>query len=669
LASSFLPPTPGVEEPYRLTPQLALRVAILGSIALLVFAALFLRLWALQILSGDRYLRAAQDNQLRTLRLEPQRGAIVDRNGIPLVENKPGTAVELWPADMPTTWDEERAELRHLSRILDVPVREILDGLRARKGEPLTPVTVKENVGEDEVIYLYEHRDDFPGLQLARSYPRKYPQGRLAAQILGYVGEVTEDQVDRTDAPYRLGDKVGQSGVEGAFDSWLRGVPGETKLRVDSLGNPQGQLTPALNPRPGSSVRLTIDARLQRAAERALREGIQRARDSECVGCWYSNGGAVVALDPKDGSVLALASAPTFDPAIYTGRVTPQKLNAAGVGTSRERAEEKNFPALNRALLGYPAGSTFKPVTALAAMEEGLISPWSTLPCTGVYYSSYDRSVPKQPFYNWDRGVYTGMDLPTAIAASCDTYFYALGDMFYALPSERGHPLQAWASRFGFGQPAGLDVGLEQSGLLPTPEWRLKRFTKKTDPCCWQVDSVWKPGDSVQLAIGQKDLLVTPLQMARFYALLANGGKLVTPHLLLAVERPGEEGAAPFPAAPAPQKVDIDPNALDVVRRGLYAATHSSVGTSTGIFGSFPVEVAGKTGTAEKVIDPGDGYARNFDQAWWCGFGPFDDPKIVVCALIENGGHGGSVAAPAALRVFESYFHQKATELGPVHSD
>jgi penicillin-binding protein 2 len=659
-STSFLPPTPGVEEPYRLTPQLALRVAILGSLALVVFAALFLRLWALQILSGEQYLRVAQNNQLRTLRLEPPRGKILDRNGLALVDNRAGTAVELWPADLPKTWEEERRELRHLSRIVDVPVREILERIKARKGDPLTPVTVKEGIREDQVIYLYEHREDFPGLQLARSYPRRYPHGPIASQILGYVGEVTKVQLERKDSPYVPGDKVGQSGVEAAFDSWLRGIAGETKLRVDSLGNPRGQLTPARTPAPGSAIRLTLDVRLQRAAELALKEGIQRARDSECIGCWYSNGGAIVALDPKDGSVLALASAPSFNPAIFTGRVTPQKLNAAGL--SKETAEEKNFPALNRTLLGYPPGSTFKPVTALAAMEEHLISPWSTLPCTGVYYSPHDRNDEPQAFYNWDRNVNTGMDLPTALAASCDTYFYALGDQFYALPPERGHPLQAWASRFGFGQPAGLDVGIESPGLLPTPEWRQKTFKSK-------LDRLWKPGDSVLLAIGQKDLLVTPLQMARFYALIANGGKLVTPHLLLSVERPGEPGAAPFPPARAPQPVDVDAAALEVVRRGLFEATHSSVGTSTGIFGSFPVPIAGKTGTAEKILDPGDGVQRNFDQAWWCGFGPYDDAKLVVCALIENGGHGGTVAAPAALRVFEEYFHREATEIGPVHSD
>jgi penicillin-binding protein 2 len=260
------------------------------------------------------------------------------------------------------------------------------------------------------------------------------------------------------------------------------------------------------------------------------------------------------------------------------------------------------------------------------------------------------------------------MNLPTALAASCDTYFYQLGDQFYSRPAEEGHPLQLWASRFGFGQPTGVDVGSETDGLLPTPEWRLRTFTKKTDPCCWRVDRLWKPGDSIQLAIGQKDLLVTPLQMARFYALIANGGKLVTPHLLLSVDQPG--GAAPHPAAPQPQKIDIDPNALSVVRQGLDWATPESFGPSSAVFGSFPVSISGKTGTAEKVLDPGDGIPRTFDQSWWCGYGPSDQARLVVCAVIENGGHGGTAAAPAALKVFEQYFHKEAAvQRSATHSD
>jgi penicillin-binding protein 2 len=331
----------------------------------------------------------------------------------------------------------------------------------------------------------------------------------------------------------------------------------------------------------------------------------------------------------------------------------------AAQGLTKETAAAKNYPALNRALIaGYPPGSTFKPVTALAAMQEHLTSPYTLQQCTGSYTAPEDKS--HHVFSNWDRFVNQAMDMPTALAYSCDTYFYQLGNAFYELPPGRGHPLQAWASRFGFGRPTGIDVGPESRGLLPTPEWRQKHF--KTE-----IDKLWKPGDSILLAIGQKDLLVTPLQMARFYALIANGGKLVTPHLLLDVEQSG--GAAPHPAAPAAQPINVDPAALAVVRQGLLEATHASYGTSTAIFGNFPVAVAGKTGTAEKAVDPGDGIVRNFDQAWWCGYAPADSPRLVVCAVIENGGHGGSAAAPAALKVFEQFFHEKAPALGAIHSD
>jgi penicillin-binding protein 2 len=253
------------------------------------------------------------------------------------------------------------------------------------------------------------------------------------------------------------------------------------------------------------------------------------------------------------------------------------------------------------------------------------------------------------------------MALTTAIAASCDTYFYELGHQFYRLPPERGHPLQAWASRFGFGAPTGIDVGPEDTGLLPTPEWRQETYD---DP----IDQAWKPGDSIQLAIGQKDLLVTPMQMARFYALIANGGKLVTPHVVMDAERPGENGAEPVVrrrfTPPAPQPSGVDPAALAVVREGLRQATQFPNGTSAWVFDDFPIEIAGKTGTAEKVVD-----GRLLDQSWWCGYGPVDDPELVVCALIENGGHGSSAAAPAARRVFEAYFGIQSRDVTVVESE
>jgi penicillin-binding protein 2 len=656
---SFLPPSENVEEPFRLTPQTALRIAVLGGVALLVFGALFLRLWALQILSGHQYLRVAQNNQLRTVRPEAPRGLILDRNGRVLVDNRGATALELWPADLPENKRVRMRELRLLSKIVNVPVAEMLRGIALRKGDPLTPVTVRETIKQDKVFYLAEHRAQFPGVSTPITYLRHYPYGSAAAQLLGYIGEVSPEELKHPPPNVRAGDKVGKVGVEAAFDGYLRGEPGVAHLRVDSLGTPRSQLTPAKNPRPGAAVRLTLDVKLQRAAEDALAYGIQLARNKKCYGCWAANGGAIVALDPHDGSVLALASAPTFNPGVYSGHVTTSAL--AGQGLTPATAETANYPAINRALVGgYPPGSTFKPVTAIAAMQEHLVSPWAMQPCTGTYTAPEDRS--HQVFSNWDPGVNEAMNMTTALAYSCDTYFYELGNAFFELPPERGHPLQAWASRFGFGRASGIDVGPEYPGLLPTPEWRIKHF--KTE-----IDKLWKPGDSIQLAIGQKDLLVTPLQMTRFYALLANGGKLVTPHVLLDVEQPGAGGAAPHPAAPAAQQINIDPAALQVVRQGLLEATHASYGTSTAVFGHFPVVVAGKTGTAEKAIDPGDGIVRLFNQSWWCGYAPADDPSLAVCAVIENGGHGGEAAAPAALKVFEQFFHQQAPELGVIHSD
>src|SRR5438067_2246654 len=225
------------------------------------------------------------------------------------------------------------------------------------------------------------------------------------------------------------------------------------------------------------------------------------------------------------------------------------------------------------------------------------------------------------------------MTLPTALEASCDTYFYELGYRFYKLPAARRHPLQEWAARFGFGHATGIDLPGELPGLLPTPEWRKAAYTRKTDPTQWRVDSLWKPGDSIQLAIGQKDLLVTPLQMARFYSLIANGGKLVTPHVAEDVEHSAASGQPPEILRrfdpPPPQPSGVDATALEAVQQGLYEATHAQFGTSSSVFGTFPVPVAGKTGTAEKVVQPsGVDHKVLLDQSWWCGYAPADAPKI-----------------------------------------
>ncbi len=651
----FLPGDPRTSEPYRLTPQTALRVAILAFLALGVFAVLFLRLWALQVLSGDRYLAQANDNRVRTLRLEAARGPILDRSGHILVENVPGTRLELWPADLPKTWRAQLGELQRISMVTGIPVRTMVAELKAHGSDPLTPIVVQRGLRQDQIDYLEERSAQFPGVQTQESYLRKYPYQSLAAQVLGYVGQISQaEYAHMKKAGYQPTDSIGQAGVESAYDTYLRGKNGTAQLTVDSRGRPKGPATLVALPSPGQTLRLTLDIGLQRAAEQALRYGVHLAH-AGLEGA-HADGGAIVALDPRNGAVLAMASYPTYQPSIYVGRADPQKLAPV---LNQAKAAELNYPGDNRAIdATYPPGSTFKPVTALAAMQEGLVRPYDQILC------SPDFKDHGETFKNWTPLIDQYIDLPTALGMSCDTYFYELGRRFYNLPPDRGHPLQGWANRFGLGEATGIDIGPEAKGLIPTPEYLRQQFPASKG--YGVLDRTWKPGYSIQMAIGQGQVLVTPLQMARLYAMIANGGKLVTPHLADDVELTGPTGQPArvlrsFGAQP-PQASGVDPMALHYVQLGLEAATHASYGTGAGVFGSFPVNIAGKTGSAEKNVKlPGDIYPQNLTQSWWCGYGPYDHPTIVVCAVIENGGHGGTAAAPAALRVFEHYFKKTAT--------
>jgi penicillin-binding protein 2 len=641
----FLPPDPRVREPHRLTPQLALRVAVLGALALAVFGVLFLRLWSLQVLSGEKYLNAAQSNQLRLVRVEAPRGPLLDRRGRVVVSNVAGTAVELWVGDMPK--EGRQALVERLAHVLDVAPHTLARQVAERRFDPLTPIVVKTAVGEEQVDYLYEHQSEFPGVRIVQIYLRDYPYASLAAQMLGYTGEISPDELKRLRKEgYRSGDRIGKTGIEAAYDRYLRGRDGQGEIRVDSLGRPVSPYVPRQEPRPGYAIRLTLDMRIQRAAEQALQYGIGLAHANHQ---WAADGGAIVALDPRDGAVLAMASAPTFKPSVFVGRTDPTKLEAL--------YSDPGNPLFNRATAGlYPPGSTWKPVTALAGMQEHVFSAYDSIQCT----PSATYGLDKQKFLNWNPFVNRPMTLPEALAESCDTYFYTIGNRFYEGGAESRGRMQRWARTFGFGAATGLDIGGEADGLVPTPEWRRKTF--KSD---W--DRAWNPGDSIQLAIGQKDLQVTPLQMATFYAMLANGGKIVAPHLVADVEQPGAKGSPRVVlrqfAPPPPRSAGVDPAAVAAIQDGLYLATHSASGTSSSVFASYPVPISGKTGTAEKVV-PLPGYPSDHleDQSWWCGWGPSDSAKLVVCALIENGGHGSAAAAPAALKVFERFFGVEAAD-------
>ncbi len=670
----FLPPDPRVSQPYLLTPKMALRVAIVGVVALVAFGILFLRLWSLQVLAATKYRGEAQNNQIRTIPIEAPRGPILDSHGAPLVENTASNVVLVWPADLP----KGRAlgnEFGQLGKVLGTTRGHIEAVLRAHRndGPPATtPVTLQVGISSQQLDYISEHASRFNGVEIRPTYLRYYNSEGLLAQTLGYVGRIDAQEYNRlkhSPVGYLPDDRIGQAGVEAAYDQYLHGRHGTAQVTVDSSGRPTARPQEKIKPRPGDAVRLTIDIRLQRAAEQALAYGINLAHTTKDG--FAADGGAILAMDPNTGAILALASSPTYKPRVWVYRTA----NGLKPLQDQKAASLANYPILNRALdVTYPPGSTWKPVTALAALEQSVVTPSEPLLCSPSYTVKTIYGAP-QTFTNWDPFVNQYITMPTALTWSCDTYFYQLGWDFYNLPANQGQPLQAWASRFGFGKYTGIDVGPEADGLVPTIAWRHKTFTRKTDPSNWQIDRLWKPGDSIQLAIGQKDIAVTPLQLTRFYALLANGGKLVTPYLVQDVEAPSS-GSKATPTVlqsfqpPAPQPVGLNPDYLQVVRSGLYQATHDPLGTSSSTFATFPVQIAGKTGTAEKVVTlPGAKTSQVLNQSLWCGWGPYDSPKIVVCVVIENGGHGGTAAAPAAAQVLAKFFNKPVPTVGGKVSD
>jgi len=660
----FLPADPRVEEPYRLTPQLALRVAVLGFVALAVFAVLFLRLWALQVLSGTKYRVEASANRVRTIQIQAPRGTIVDSSGHVLVTNTLGTSLELLPPDLPKGTAARLREFEAVSRIAGVPVAAITAQLRRYADEPLTPIVLAASISRGEYDYFNERQFEFPGIELAQTYERSYLHTSLAAQVLGYVGPITPAELGAAAKEgYQPQDVMGQAGLEASYDRYLKGTDGSAEVTVDSLGQPTGPVETTVLPEPGNTLRLTLDLSLQRAAEGALRYGINLAHSTPDG--TYADGGAIVALDPRTGAVLAMASNPTYHPSAFVTR-NPRQLAPL---LDPKPAAARNYPATNRAIdEGYPPGSVFKPVTALAAMEENILSPTQTIWCTPSF------TFYQELFTNWDPYSDQLMELPQALAESCDTYFYRVGALFYKLPASLGPTLQKWAAKFGFGADTGIDIGPQDAGILPTPAWRCHAYGGPALPTladvagessCDTLERTWKPGYEVQLAIGQGDLLVTPLQMARFYAMIANGGELVTPHIAEDIETPSGDGGPPQVlrdlATQQPTPTGVSQTALAAVQDGLYDGVHSPLGTSYGVFGQFPIPVAGKTGTAQlEVSVPGSPHPLELNQSWWCGYGPFADPALVVCAVIENGGHGGTAAAPAALKVFEKYFHKSA---------
>jgi penicillin-binding protein 2 len=603
-----------------LTPKLAFRVAVIGGVALLMFSIIFFRLWYLQVLSGDNYIAEARENRVREIKVQAPRGEIVDRHGQLLVRNRHSLSIKVTPDKLPQAKADREAVYRRLAKLLGLkPARLERRIERELKALPYSKPTVKQDVDPNLVAFVLERQEEFPGVEPEREFLREYPHGVIGAHLFGQVGEVSPKQLkDERFNGVEMGDRVGQAGIEAEYDRFLRGRNGAARVEVDALGN----LTKTLRrdePRQGEQLRLSLDLNVQQAAQQALAGGTGK--------------GAFAVMNVQNGEVLALGSQPSFDPNVFTKPITKKQLDAL---TSKDLGE----PLLNRAIqAGYPTGSTFKLITATAALESGHITPATPLSDPG------SLTVGGVKFENAGGVAHGVLALPQALTVSSDVFFYQLGrDM-----NEKGMPLQLWARRLGIGRRTGIDLPGEQPGRLPTPHWRNSWYKQKL------ADRPWSVGDNINLSVGQGDLLADPLQMAVAYAAIANGGRVLRPRLGLRIEDATGRALQELDA-PTARRIKVSEANRQAILEGLHGAASAPGGTSTPVFEGFPIPVAGKTGTAEKGLD-------RADQSWYVALAPYPNPKYVVAVTDEAGGFGADTAAPMARRILAALLDVKETGL------
>ena len=594
--------------------RLSLRVAVLGGVAVALFGVLFFRLWNLQVLSGDTYLTEAKNNRTREFKVIAPRGDILDREGNVIVDNRTSLALQLNTEKLPADPAEERTVLARLGKLAHMSLPKVRRTIR--EGEAVAagaPVTLRQDVGFYLVAYVEEHQREFPGVSVQRVFVRHYPHGTLAAHVLGNVSEINEEELKEVRYKHlEPGDEVGKAGIEYSYDKYLRGRSGLQRIQVNALGQPTpgGQLV-SKSPTPGENLKLTIDPEVQGAGESALAsQGLP---------------GGFITMNVDNGQILGLGSFPTYDPSELI-HPTQAEVNAL--------YRNELAPLTDRAVEGlYPTGSTFKLITATAALENGVITPNTVISDPG------QLCVGGQCFHNAEGAAYGPLTLVPALEVSDDVFFYTLGlDMWDT------NELQEWAHKLGIGRPTGLDIPVGTDGLLPSKHWRDQLFEEG------ETERPWSAGDNIQLATGQGDLQTNPLQMAVAYAALGNGGTIVTPHLAMEVEDAAGRVLREFDPKPR-RRIKIDPGVRSVIMEGLHQAAQGPGGTSEPVFGSFPIPVAGKTGTAER---PG-----HADQSWYCILAPYPNPRIVTCVTIEEGGFGAQAAAPAAHTILEAYFHDQ----------
>ena len=575
-------------------------------VACIAFGLLGVRLWFLQGIWGGYYRDLSENNRTRTIRTAAPRGTMYDREGRVLVRNRPAFDVALLLEDTPNV----NETIYTLAQLTGRDPEQVFKQFRSsKKNRPFEPKVVLSDVTREELAKVKVNTHLLPGVIINPVPTRAYPNGALASQIFGYIREITKDQLAKVDASYKQGDFVGQTGLEKQYEEYLHGRSGYVQVEVDARGTRKGELGIVDNV-VGQDLHLTLDLDLQRAAERAL----------------LGHRGAVVAIEPSTGEILALVSSPTFDANLFSGQVLLKDWEVLNSDIDK--------PLTNRALASaYPPGSTIKLLYAVAGLNEGVISPDSKVFCPGYFQFG------KRKYRCHSKTGHGTVDLRSAIRMSCNVYFFQLGQ---SLGIERMH---RYLDLFGLGTPTGIDIPAEEGGIAPSPEWKRARYDEK-----------WYPGDSVPVSIGQGYLITTPIQMANFSATLANGGALYQPMLVKRVINPLTGEITQFTPT-LRNRLPIPPSIFKTIRE--YSSDVVNAERGTGKRAAIPgIMVGGKTGTAQVraglMKNPAN--ERHRDHAWFVALAPVENPTIAMAVIVENSGAGGMFAAPVAREVMVAHF-------------
>lgn len=583
------------------------RIVVIAAVVLSAFVIVIGQLWYLQVLEGGYFLDASDKNRIRIRPVAAPRGILFDRHGVPLVDNRPAFTLSLMPRELDRDPQRRQVALGRVAALLGIPYRDLEESIARVSLDSFQPVRVRRGLTLDDVAKVEEWKLELPGVIVEVEPQRIYPSSRFAAHLLGYVREASDEQLRQ--GRYRRGDMVGQTGLERLLDEYLRGRDGAERIEVDAGGRPV-RLVQQTEPHPGAQVITTIDRRIQEAAEAAL-EG---------------RAGAIVAMDPRNGDVLAMASAPAFPIDRFTGTIDRDAWLAV--------VRSPDHPLLNRVLqTQYAPGSIFKIVVTAAGLQEGTLTPVDRVHCNGQFHLG------GWTFKDWKEGGHGTVDLHRAMAQSCNIFFYQAGLKI------GGASIAKYASAFGFGRLTGVDLQSEKPGFLPQPKVKKGR-------------QLWQAGETINMSIGQGALLVTPLQVARFMASVANGGVLWKPRLVQRVER-ADQGTLYSDPGQVMGHVDLSPVVWAFLRQALWSVVNEG---GTGAAARIPgLDVAGKTGTAQTIAN--SKASRGEDHAWFAAFAPAREPEVVVVVLIERGGKGGEVAAPIARKILNAIFLEKVAAI------